>query len=147
MLLLLNRIQTIIFLNKTIGAILLKRQKIWDKTKKLNKNISKDTLKKDTLLKIINQMHMDNFFTIAGFLEISQTTNKKVTNNFKVQRNIKTTSVFINNTLTQVTTIKEPLIHKTNNFIKSILQLKASNTEFIRHNKKIFNLKKRAKRI
>ena len=88
-------------------------------------------------------MFMDNLFTIAGFLEISQITNKKVTNNFKLQRNIKMTSVFTSNILIQVTTIEEPHILKTNNFIKSILQLKRSNKEFMMR----FKFKKRARKI
>ena len=76
-------------------------------------------------IKIIKQMFMDNLFTIAGFLEISQITNKKVINNFKLKRNIKMTSAFTSNTLTLVITIKEHPMAKINNFRKSIHQLKA----------------------
>ena len=93
-------------------------------------------------IKIIKQMFMDNLFTIAGFLEISQITNKKVINNFKLKRNIKMTSAFTSNTLTLVITIKEHPMAKINNFRKSIHQLKAK--EFMmRIRKKFWKIKKK----
>ena len=92
---------------------------------------------------IIKQMFMDNLFIIAGFREIFQITNKKVINNFKLKRNIKMILVFTSNTLTQVITIKEPPILKTNNFIKNILQIKASNKELTMK----FNFKKKVRKI
>ena len=93
-------------------------------------------------IKIIKQMFMDNLFTIAGFLEISQITNKKVINNFKLKRNIKMTSAFTSNTLTLVITIKERPMAKINNFRKSIHQLKAK--EFMmRIRKKFWKIKKK----
>ena len=93
-------------------------------------------------IKIIKQMFMDNLFTIAGFLEISQITNKKVINNFKLKRNIKMTSAFTSNTLTLVITIKERPMAKINNFRKSIHRLKAK--EFMmRIRKKFWKIKKK----
>ena len=87
-------------------------------------------------------MFMDNLFTIAGFLEISQITNKKLINNFKLKRNIKMTSAFTSNTLTLVITIKEHPMAKINNFHKSIHQLKAK--EFMmRIIKKFWKIKKK----
>lgn len=120
-----------------IETITLKKLKTSDKIKK--QNILRDI----KVILIINKMFMDNLFIIAGFLETFQITNKKVINNFKLKKSIKMITTFNNNTHTQVITIKELLILKTNNFTKSILQIKTSNKEhtmrinFIKRTKKI----------
>jgi len=120
-----------------IEAITLKKQNTLNKIKK------QIILRDIKVILTINKMFMNNLFTIAGFLEIFQITNKKVINNFRLQKNIKMTSAFSSNTHTQVITIKEPLILKTNNFIKSIPQIKASNKKFMMK----FNFTKRTKMI
>ena len=122
---------------KMIEAITLKKLKTTNIIKK--QNILRDI----KVILIINKMFTDNTFIIAGFLETFQIINKKVINNFRIQKNIKMTSAFSNNTHTQVITIKERLILKTNNFIKSFLQIKASNKDFMMR----INFKKRAKMI
>jgi hypothetical protein len=124
-------------ISKMIEAITMKKLKTLDKIKK--QNILRDI----KVILTINKMFMDNLFTIAGFLETFLITNKKVINNFKLKKNIKMTSAFSNNTHTQVITIKVPLILKTNNFIKSIPQIKTSNKELMMR----LNFTKRTKKI